>query len=54
VLPTTHIYAALIILVLGVMLGKFFLWDTNQQVQNHTHPLENLRHGPPIFSRLFS
>jgi len=25
VLPTTHIYAALIILVLGVMLGKFFL-----------------------------
>jgi len=24
-LPTTHIYAALIILVLGVMLGKFFL-----------------------------
>ena len=26
VLPTTHIYAALIILVLGVMLGKFFLW----------------------------
>lgn len=29
VLPTTHIYAALIILVLGVMLGKFFLWGTN-------------------------
>ena len=27
VLPTTHIYAALIILVLGVMLGKFFLWS---------------------------
>ena len=24
-LPTTHIYAALVILVLGVMLGKFFL-----------------------------
>jgi hypothetical protein len=25
VLPTTHIYAALIILVLGVMIGKFFI-----------------------------
>ena len=24
-LPTTYIYAALVILVLGVMLGKFFL-----------------------------
>ena len=52
VLPTTHIYAALIILVLGVMLGKFFLWGTIKS-KNIIHPLENLRHGPPILFQTF-
>ena len=53
-LPTTHIYAALIILVLGVMLGKFFLWGCTIKSKNIIHPLsENLRHGPPILFQTF-